>query len=702
MKINELTDSIRKQDAVLPEFQREYVWSREQAKQLMVSLLKNYPVGSLLFWKTDNPPELKNLDDLPEKLGTIQIILDGQQRLTTLYMLLAGDIPPYYTEKDVMTDPRDLYFNLEDGDFQYYQASRMKGNPLWWRVVDCFNATEINVFEIAQQQAGSENDAFKLAQRYNNNVTNLRQVREIDLPVQTVPVHATVDEAIDIFDRVNSQGTKLTDAELALTHVTGKWPQARRKMKAKIADLSTCNFYFDLTFMTRALTGVVTQRALFEHIHKRPKEELLEGWKKLTKILDYMVSVLPARARIHSTEDVNTTNAFVPLVVYLSLNHGRFPDEVSAKRAVHWLYAALMWSRYTAQTDQRLEHDVSLVVRHTSPWTILREQIVDQRGRIEVKASDLEGRGAQHPLYRMTFVIAKTHDAVDWFNGAPLGTTHGKSYRLHSHHIFPTSVLYQNGFDSDNHLHRKLVNEIANRAFLTADTNLNLSSALPEAYLPEVEQRYPGALTKQFIPMDPDLWRVDRYLDFLQARRELIARKINEYMDALIAEPEVMYERSIADLITLGESATLEFKSTLQWDIVQNQLNKALRFSVLKTITAFLNSEGGTLIIGVEDNGAVFGLERDLAQVKGHTLDGFEQTLMNLISSHIGPEFSRLIKVRYEELDGMHVCAVDVEKAIEPAFMEGPRGKEFYIRAGNTTRALDAEEMHRYIQMNWE
>jgi hypothetical protein len=108
------------------------------------------------------------------------------------------------------------------------------------------------------------------------------------------------------------------------------------------------------------------------------------------------------------------------------------------------------------------------------------------------------------------------------------------------------------------------------------------------------------------------------------------------------------------------------------------------------------------LIIGVEDNGAVFGLERDLAQVKGHTLDGFEQTLMNLISSHIGPEFSRLIKVRYEELDGMHVCAVDVEKAIEPAFMEGPRGKEFYIRAGNTTRALDAEEMHRYIQMNWE
>jgi predicted HTH transcriptional regulator len=164
----------------------------------------------------------------------------------------------------------------------------------------------------------------------------------------------------------------------------------------------------------------------------------------------------------------------------------------------------------------------------------------------------------------------------------------------------------------------------------------------------------------------------------------------------------VMHERSIPDLITLGESATLEFKSTLQWDVIQNQVNKDLRLSVLKTVAAFLNSEGGTLIIGVEDNGAVFGLGRDLPLVKGKTLDGFEQTLMNLVSHHVGPEFSRLIKVRFADLNGKQVCAVDVDKAAEPAFTEGPRGKEFYVRVGNTTRVLDAEETHRYIQMNWE
>ena len=413
MKISELMDGIRKRDVVLPEFQREFVWTREQAKQLMVSLVKGYPVGSLLFWKTDQPPELKNLEAAPEKLGRLQVTLDGQQRLTTLYMFVTGEIPPYYTERDIQTDPRNLYYNLDTGEFQYYQSSRMRGNPLWWSVVECFNNPHINVFEIAQQQAAAGGEAFQLAQRYNEHLNRLRQVREIDLPVQMVPSQAALGDAIDIFDRVNSKGTKLTDADLALTHVTGKWSQARRVLKAKINDLSARHFYFNLTFMTRALTGVVVKRALFETIHDRPRDQLEEGWKQLERILDYLVTVLPQQAFVHSTKDLNTTNVLVPLVVYLSLNDGRFPSEQALKRAIHWLYAAHTWARYTAQTDQRLEHDASLVVREPDPWDALCDQIIDQRGRIEVKASDLEGRGISHPLYRMAFIIAKAHGAVD-------------------------------------------------------------------------------------------------------------------------------------------------------------------------------------------------------------------------------------------------------------------------------------------------
>ena len=550
-------------------------------------------------------------------------------------------------------------------------------------------------------QAATKAEAFLLAQRYNDHLTRLRQITNIDLPVQTVPPHALLGEAIDIFDRVNSQGTKLTDADLALTHMTGEWSHARRIMKQKREELSQRHFYFGLTFMTRAMVGVVVKRALYETIHDRSREELETGWAQLERTLDYLVSLLPQRAFIHSTQDLNTTNVLVPLVVYLSLNDGRFPSERAFKRAMYWLYAAHTWARYTAQTDQRLEQDISLIVREADPWGALCDQIIDQRGRIEVKASDLEGRGIGHPIFRMAYIVAKAHGAVDWFNGAPLGTTHGEAYRIHNHHIFPQGFLYRSGYDSESHLHRKIVNEIANRAFITAQTNLELADKPPEVYLPLVEERYPGALVKQFIPIDPALWKVERYPDFLETRRQLIARKINEFMESLVTEPEVVHRRPVTELVLLGESVTLEFKSTLQWDVIQNRLNKDLRFSVLKTIAAFLNTAGGTLVIGVDDDGHILGLEKDLQVLRG-SRDRFEQMLMNLVYDRIGAEFAPFIKVRFEQTDGKTVCVVDVDRAPEPAFMDGPRDKEFYVRLGNTTRALDTEETIRYVQMNWQ
>jgi len=356
-----------------------------------------------------------------------------------------------------------------------------------------------------------------------------------------------------------------------------------------------------------------------------------------------------------------------------------------------------MWSRYTSQTDQRLEADVSLIARETEPWDAMRSNIVDQRGRIEVKASDFEGRTAQNPLYRATFILAKAHQAVDWFNGLPLGQTQGNAYAIHSHHIFPQSLLYQDGWDAENHVHRQAVNEIANRAFLTATTNIEISNTEPAEYLPMVRDKFPGALVSQFIPIDPELWKLDRYSDFLEARRDMIARKLNEFMDGLITEPEATHHRPIAELIGLGESYALEFKSTLQWDVVHGQQNNALRQSVLKSIAAFMNSEGGTLVIGVEDDGNVLGLDRDLKLIKG-SLDRFEQLLVSLISDKMGVGYAHFFKIRFEPVDDKQVCVVDLEPARDPVFVQTDKGTQFFVRVGNTTRSLDGEEQHDYLE----
>ena len=576
MLISEMISNIRTQDLVLPEFQREYVWSREQAKQLLVSLTRKYPVGGLLFWKTQDPPELKNLEELPEKLGTVQVILDGHQRLTTLYMLMTGDVPPYYRASDIINDIRDLYYNVEDGDFQYFQPVRMRDNPRWVKVVDCFDGDSVDVFSIAQRAAGDDVIAFQIAQSYSANLNRLKRINDVELPTQLVPTEASLDDAIDVFDRVNSLGTKLTEAELALTHVTGKWPKARRTLKAKMDEMSLQRLELDLTFMTRALVCTVTGHALYEQIHQTPRHELVEGWERLSKMLDYLTNILPGHAHIHSTRDMSTTNPLIPLIRFLSLNGEKFPSETQLRRGLHWLYAAQIHQRYTGQTDSRLEHDVTIVNREDSPWQLLVNQIVDQRGRVDVRPDDYEGRGAGHPLYRMSLVLAKARGAVDWFNGASLTNPIGDAYRIHSHHIFPQSKLYDQGYSSDSHLDRQMVNAIANRAFLTGATNLSIGNRLPEDYLPEVEERYPGALDSQSIPIDPQLWRLDRYRDFLKSRRELLANRLNSLMEDLVAEEEPTSTRPLTDLMAMGEGISLEFKSTLQWDVVQGRQNTDL------------------------------------------------------------------------------------------------------------------------------
>lgn len=157
---------------------------------------------------------------------------------------------------------------------------------------------------------------------------------------------------------------------------------------------------------------------------------------------------------------------------------------------------------------------------------------------------------------------------------------------------------------------------------------------------------------------------------------------------------------NIRDLIAGGESQTVEFKSTLQWDVRQGKQNTALRHQVLKTVAAFLNTDGGTLVIGVEDDGHVLGLDADLALV-ANSRDRFEQLLASLLSEHLGAQYAPLIRSGFEEVDGKPIYVIEVQPAPEPVFLKGPKGEEFYVRVGTTTRSLNPRETVKYIQNRW-
>lgn len=714
MKIKDLLSAVEKFDAVMPEFQREYVWSLDLAKQLFVSLYKNYPTGSLLLWEAngEDVPEIKNNAVKKEKLGFTKVILDGQQRLTTLYLIIKGEIPPYYTVTDLLQDPRHLYINLETGEFNYLMKKRMEGNPLWQNVTDCFDLEKVDPLDIAEKYCDQheETEFKRLSKIVNATLTRLRQINEMDYPIQSVPSTAKIDEAIDVFDRVNSKGTKLTDAELVLTHITGKWPQARRRIKEKIEKLKKINFEFDLDFFTRCLVVTLTDSALFDRNSKLDYEKFTQAdyvsaWDKVSKTIDYIIPILKQDALIGGSRDMTTHNVLVPLLAYLLKHDIRFTENIKYG-FIYWMLLALMWSRYSGQTDSRLDKDVYWAVSDDDPVENLVNEIKDQRGRIEVKAADLEGREAGNPMYKLLYIITKNNRAIDWSNGSTLYDTIGDSYIIHSHHIFPQSVLYSNGYDSENHLDKKKVNEIANRAFITRDTNYEILDSLPEIYLPEIDNKYPGALERQFIPMDRNLWQVSYYEKFLEYRRNKIAEEINSFLEIIRQkyQPDIqeLVEINWDDIIKQGENNFLEFKSSLRWDVKLNQLNKSLESVIAKTIAAFLNTEGGRLLIGVDDDGNVIGLDNDYKTLGNkQNKDGFMLKVGEIINNYIGKEFHQYISSKIESINGRDICIVNITAGDMPAYCTMNGEEKFFIRSQAASEPLGTKEIVDYINSHW-
>ena len=225
MKISTILDQIDLGAMALPEFQRGYVWSRNQVRELMASLYRRHPVGSLLVWVTKTETATTRGDG-ELQAGTVKLLLDGQQRITSLYGIIRGKAPKFFDgNSDSFTG---LYFNLEDEEFQFYMPTRMQDNPLWVNVTELMN---IGAGEAIKRLAMNEAMQDKFTE-YINRLNGVDGIKDIDLHMEEVTGEdKTVDVVVDIFNRVNSGGTKLSKGDLALAKICAEWPDARIEMK---------------------------------------------------------------------------------------------------------------------------------------------------------------------------------------------------------------------------------------------------------------------------------------------------------------------------------------------------------------------------------------------------------------------------------------------------------------------------------------
>lgn len=183
---------------------------------------------------------------------------------------------------------------------------------------------------------------------------------------------------------------------------------------------------------------------------------------------------------------------------------------------------------------------------------------------------------------------------------------------------------------------------------------------------------------------------------------------MNAFLEGITKTSEDEVDVDLIEMISAGENSEVEFKTTLRYDMRQNIVNKKLEEVVLKTIAAFSNGNGGSLIMGVDDDLNIIGLENDYKTLKNGTKDEFELHLRNLINNAYGVEFAtNSLEILFPMVEEDEICVVNINEGIRPLYTEitdknGSKNKKFYVRSGNSSQEIDISEVASYISQRFE
>ena len=201
---------------------------------------------------------------------------------------------------------------------------------------------------------------------------------------------------------------------------------------------------------------------------------------------------------------------------------------------------------------------------------------------------------------------------------------------------------------------------------------------------------------------------MENYELFLDVRRTILAKELNEFLSNITVTSDEGIDTDLLGLIMEGENSSVEFKTTMRYDMRENKVNKKLEEVILKTIAAFSNAEGGTLVMGVDDDQNIIGLENDYRTLKSGTKDEFELHLRNLVNHAYGVEFAtNNLTILFPEVEDVEICTVEIKQGLKPFYSEvsdknGAKSKKFYVRSGNSSQAIDITEVASYINQRFE
>ncbi|MCP9923669.1 DUF262 domain-containing protein [Synechococcus lacustris C3-12m-Tous] len=567
--VEELVSKIERGELRLPEMQRRYVWRSTRVRDLLDSLYRGYPSGAILIWETDEPvPEQAfAVGQQANPYAKTQLLLDGQQRLTSLSAVIRGEP----VQVNGRQRPIELLFNLEHPDqlsvitevddnstdagdepvdandegedpsddeadasedelqkrfdrMTFVVATRkLEQLPQWVKVSEIFAGTYDNNYFLKRAGVTSLDDPR--AERYTQRLNRLKEIRKYIYRMDVLERTLSYDEVTEIFVRVNSLGAKLRSSDLALAQITAKWRGSLNVFQAFQADCAKDGFELDLGLHLKNLVAHATGQSRFLTVSNLTLEALKSGWDDGCRGMEFAINFLRSNTGITSPALLASPFLLISLGFYgAHRNYAIASDD--ARGLARWVLLTNAKGRYSRGSSETLLDQDLKTIRDGGTHAELLDRLRTQVGRLDIAPEELEGRSQRSSLFKTMFLAFQKADARDWHSNLAIALSHvGSAHQLQFHHIFPKALLKKSGF------HTREIDDIANLAFIGGKANRKISDKSPAIYIPElIATNSEQAFTSQCIPTNPALLTPEHYRAFLADRRRLIVERLNELL----------------------------------------------------------------------------------------------------------------------------------------------------------------------------
>lgn len=743
--LSKLIDDIEMGDIGLPDIQRPFVWKNAKVRDLFDSMYRGYPVGYLLFWENQVGEKTKLIGTNTHQKIPQLLIVDGQQRMTSLYAVMKG-IP--VIRENYESESIEIAFRPVDGRFEVCDAAIRRDPEYLPNISELFSTTASQYQIIGDYLKGLEdyrsknNQEFSAEERKSCEVSLQRLFNLSSFPFTTLQLSANIDEeqVAEVFVRINSEGKKLNQADFILTLMSVFWEEGRKELEdfcrnARYPSKSGPSPYNHFVEpspdqLLRVAVGVAFRRARLksaysvlrgkdmetdifsEELRNQQFLKLKEAQAHVLNLTHWhdFLGIIRQSGFTGSNLISSQTTIYYSFILYLIARIDlKLVPNTLGQVIGRWYFMASITSRYTGGSPETLmERDLAalrevdtaekflswierVMVAELTPdfWSVTLPNRLDTSSAISPL---LFAYHASLNLLSAKALFSKKHtrDALD-------PTLKSKKSAVERHHLYPKKFLNSLGFEKP-----RITNQIANYALIEWNDNVAISDTPPSEYFPkywgrlkpkeQADQAYWHAL--------PDGWEQMEYQDFLNKRRSGIAKVITDGFNRLTHGEVVEAEQdTYAARIERGEGMQVEFKSTLRVNLHTGDKDSRMEHAVLKTIAAFLNSkEGGTLFIGVNDEGDIVGLDAD----QFPNDDKLLLHLDNLIKKGLGQSVYVCLKIECGEIDRERMLAIECKPSDKPVFLKSGESEEFYIRAGASSPALPQSHAHEYIQQRFK